>query len=47
MSIIFLKVKGYLLFIFFFGDFSIRLKLLIGALVSGEPSHAMRVMYVL
>jgi len=45
--ILFLKVKGYLLFLFFFADFSRRLKLLIGALVSGEPLHAMSGTYVL
>jgi hypothetical protein len=47
MWILLLKVKGYLLLVFFFADISRRLKYPIGALVSGEPSHAMSGGYVL
>jgi len=38
---------GYLFFVFFFADFSRRLKLLTGELVSGEPLHAVSSTYVL
>jgi peptidoglycan/LPS O-acetylase OafA/YrhL len=48
MWILSLKVKGYLLFVFFFffADYNKRLKVLIGALALGEPSDVMCGMYV-